>query len=123
MLNGEEETKPYKVILIGETDVGKKSIRITNTTPGKCACCHSLKTINLPTFKQSIKIDIEDPAGQERFKALSKSFFKDATVCILVYDITRKQTFEDLKKYWIQQVKEYSSPNIIKSFLLFKINF
>ena len=115
MANKDEGTIPCKTILIGDTDVGKKSIRLINSTPGICGCCCSIKTIHMSTFKKSIKFEINDPAGQERFKAISKSFYKNASVCILIYDITRKQTFEDLKKYWIQQVKEYSSPNIIKS--------
>ena len=115
MANKDEGTISCKTILIGDTGVGKKSIRLINSTPGRCACCCSIKTIHMSTIKKSIKFEINDPAGQERFKAISKSFYKNASVCILIYDITRKQTFEDLKKYWIQQVKEYSSPNIIKS--------
>ena len=123
MVNEDEGTISCKVILIGDTDVGKKSIREINSTPGICGCCTSIKTINIPTFKKSIKFEINDPAGQERFRAVNKLFYKSASVCILVYDITRKQTFEDLKQYWIQDIKKYCSPNIIKSILLFNIKF
>ena len=123
MANEEEGTISCKVILIGDTEVGKKSIRKINSTPGICGCCTSIKTINIPTFKKSIKFDISDPAGQERFKAVSRSFYQSASVCILVYDITRKKTFEDLKQYWIPDVKKCCSPNIIKSKLLINIKF
>ena len=123
MENEEEGTISCKVILIGDTGVGKKSIRKINSTPGICGCCTSIKTINIPTFKKSIKFDIQDPAGQERFKAVNRLFYKSASVCILVYDITRKKTFEELKRYWIPDVKKCCSPNIIKSILLFYIKF
>ena len=52
-------------------------------------------------------------AGQERYRALTKIFYKDANAAILVYDITRKDSFEELQTYWAEQIKEYAPPNII----------
>ena len=92
----------------------EKSIRLVNTTLGICGCCCSLKTIHMPTFKKSIKFEIRNPAGQEKYRAVNRLFYKNAGVCILVYDLTKKQTFEELKNYWIHEIKKYSSPNIIK---------
>ena len=54
--------------------------------------------------KQSIKFEIWDKAGQEKYRSLAKVFYKNASVCILVYDITRRCTFDELKKYWLCQV-------------------
>ena len=68
----------------------------------------------MPTFKKSIKFEIRDPASQEIYRAVNKLFYKNADVCILVYDLTKKHTFEELKNYWIHEIKKYSSPNIIK---------
>ena len=116
MANKDEGIIPCKVILIGENDVGKKSIRLINTTLGICGCCTSLKTIHMPTFKKSIKFEIKDPAGQEKYRSVNKLFYKNADVCILVYDSTKKKTFKELKNYWIHEIKKYSSPNINKLF-------
>ena len=63
---------------------------------------------------QSIKFEIWDTAGQEKYRALAKVFYKNAAVCILVYDITRRTSFEELKKYWITEIKANASSNASK---------
>ena len=108
-----------KVVLIGESGVGKTSIinrYISNTfsnvltaTPG---ASFTSKTLFLKEYNQSIKFEIWDPAGQEKYRALAKVFYKTAAVCILVYDITRKTSFEELKNYWVNEVKANASPNM-----------
>jgi GTPase SAR1 family protein len=45
---------------------------------------------------------------------LTKIFYKDASVAILVYDITRKDSFEEIKKYWVSQLNENASKKISK---------
>ena len=118
----EKQSIPCKVVLIGESGVGKTSIisrYISNTfssvlmaTPG---ANFTTKTIFLKDENQSIKFEIWDTAGQEKYRALAKVFYKNAAVCILVYDITRRTSFEELKKYWIQELKGNASPNVSKS--------
>ena len=49
---------------------------------------------------KSIKFEIWDTAGQEKFHSLTKIFFKGACVLISVYDITRKESFEEIQKDW-----------------------
>ena len=108
-----------KVVLIGESGVGKTSIinrYISNTfsnvltaTPG---ASFTSKTLFLKDYNQSIKFEIWDTAGQEKYRALAKVFYKTAAVCILVYDITRKTSFEELKNYWVNEVKANASPNM-----------
>ena len=55
-----------------------------------------------------------DTAGQEKYRPLAKLFYKDASICILVYDITNWQSFEELKKYWIEQIKAQAPKDISK---------
>ena len=62
---------------------------------------------------QNIKLQMWDTAGQEKYKALTKFFYKDAAVCILVYDITRKETFDNLKNFWYSQLKENSGDKVV----------
>lgn len=74
----------------------------------------------------SIFNKIWDTAGQEKFRALTKIFYKDANVAILVYDITRKDSFKEIKEYWYNQVKENAAKKIGKHRfinLVFHINF
>lgn len=55
---------------------------------------------------------IWDTAGQEKYRSLTKIFYKDASVAIMVYDITRKDSFEEIKKYWVNQLNENASKKI-----------
>ena len=71
---------------------------------------------------QSIKFEIWDTAGQERYRALAKVFYKNAAVCVLVYDITRKTSFNELKNYWIKEIKENAQKDVSKKIFI-KINF
>ena len=108
-----------KVVLIGESGVGKTSIinrYISNTfsqvltaTPG---ASFTTKTVFLKDYNQSIKFEIWDTAGQEKYRALAKVFYKNAAVCILVYDILRKTSFEELKNYWVNEIKVNGNPNL-----------
>ena len=110
---------PYKVILLGESGVGKTSI-IARFYSGKfnpdkitsLSSQYTRKTIELPNNK-SITFDIWDTCGQERYRSLTKIFYKDAKVVILVYDITNKDSFIQLKKYWYEQVKQLGDKDII----------
>ena len=109
-----------KVVLLGESGVGKTSI-ISQFTAGKFDpdCVTSLsaqfisKIIELPNIKKSIKFDIWDTAGQEKYRALAKIFYKDAKVILLVYDITSQKSFEELKNYWYEQIKLNADTDII----------
>ena len=106
-----------KVVLVGESGVGKTSIvsRFTKDTFNADEISSSSAQFISKTIKineQSIKFDIWDTAGQERFRALAKIFYKDAKVIILVYDIISKESFECLKKYWYKESSENSTADI-----------
>ena len=125
MTKEEKGSMPCKVVLIGESGVGKTSIisrYISNkfsslfaATPG---ASFTVKTVFIREYKQSIRFEIWDTAGQEKYRSLTKVFYKSAQVCILVYDITRRASFEELKKYWIKEIKANSSPNLCKFFFI-----
>ena len=114
----EEDALKCKVVLIGESGVGKTSIinRYTanifcsklTPTPG---ASFTAKVIALKEYNNTIKFEIYDTAGQQKYRALAKVFYKNEAVCILVYDITRKKSFEELKNFWIKDIKANASPN------------
>ena len=118
-MSDETEENNFKIVLIGESGVGKTSIisqfvdqifedDLQTSTGGS----FSSKTLTFNNGK-TIKLEIWDTAGQERYRALTKIFYKNALAAVLVYDITRKQSFEELKNYWIKQIKESAPENII----------
>ena len=117
----EEGATNCKVVLIGESGVGKTSIisrYITNTFNSQqlptTGATFISKTIILEDENSSIKFELWDTAGQERYRSLAKVFYKNAAVCVLVYDITRKSSYEALKNYWIKEIKQNIPPDTSK---------
>ena len=64
-----------------------------------------------------VNIRIMDTSGQDKFDSLTSSFYKNADCCLLVYDITSKESFEKIKTYYITKIKE-NCYKIIKVVLL-----
>ncbi len=105
-----DEPQPVKVVLLGESGVGKTSIInqfIAKKFNPRCATSVSAqfvsKIINFPELKKSIKFDIWDTVGQEKYRSLARIFYKDAKVIIFVYDITKEFSFNSLKDYWYKE--------------------
>ncbi len=99
-----------KVVLLGESGVGKTCI-INMFTTGKydpdigssLSAQFTSKTVDFKDLRQTIKFDIWDTAGQEKYRSLAKIFYKEAKVIGLCYDITNKKSFIELKNYWYEQ--------------------
>ena len=109
-----------KVVLLGESGVGKTSI-ISQFTSGKfnprCPTSVSAqfisKQIKFPKYNKILKFDIWDTVGQEKYRSLAKIFYKDAKAVILVYDVTNENSFTQLKEYWYEQIKQLGDKDII----------
>ena len=118
-----------KVVLLGETGVGKTSIISQFTThtfdphrETSLSAQFISKTVDLKDIGQSIKFDIWDTVGQEKYRSLAKIFYKDAKVIIFVYDITRSETFEGLINYWYDETKNNTDGEPILAVVANKID-
>ena len=108
-----------KVVLLGESGVGKTCIMNQimegefdeNTLASPSAQYHR-KNFKFPGNK-SITLDIWDTAGQEKFRSLNKIYYKNAKVVILVYDIADIKSFNEVKNYWYNQIKENTNNDVI----------
>lgn len=60
-----------------------------------------------------IKLQIWDTAGQERFRTLTASYYRGAQGIIIVYDVTDRETFENVRT-WIQEIEKYSKAGVCK---------
>ena len=103
-------TETVKVVLLGEAGVGKTCIIsqfisgvFDADTISSLSAQFITKKKEYKKYEKSLKIEIWDTAGQERFRSLAKIFYKDAKVICLVYDITSKKSFEELKNFWYEQ--------------------
>ena len=102
-----------KTILVGESSVGKTAIItqfvqesfIENYIP-TYATEKSIKEVTFEVEGKEISktLEIWDTVGQEKMRAVNKIFMKEAKIVILVYDITKQKSFDELKKYWYDQV-------------------
>lgn len=107
----------FKIIVVGDSGVGKSCLTMKGTknhyeesyspTVG-----FEFFTFNIRINDKNIKLQIWDTAGQDRFRAITKNYYKGANGIILIYDVTNMQTYENVKN-WISQIKEEASPNVI----------
>ena len=106
-----------KTILIGESGVGKTNL--INIAKNEKFNANTVTTVNCSFFKtlmvvEDIKFNVYlwDTIGQEKLKSLTKIFFKNSKIVVLVYDITNKNSLKQLD-FWLKQVKESLGNNII----------
>ena len=107
-----DEPEPVKVVLLGESGVGKTSIisqftsnQFNPRVPTSVSAKFVSKTIEFPQYNRIIKFDIWDTVGQEKYRSLAKIFYKDAKIIIFVYDVTREFSFEALKDFWYKETQ------------------
>ena len=103
----------FKLLLIGDASVGKSSLllRFTDDTFDQ----HLQSTIGVD-FKvkhltlngTKLKLTIWDTAGQERFRTLTSSYYRGAQGVLMVYDVTKRESFCNLRN-WLEEVRVYSS--------------
>ena len=106
----DDDAIEIKMILLGESGVGKTSIisrYVENTFSDDVMTSNAMTYVQkeLTIDKQKIQLNIWDTVGQEKYRSLSKLFFKDTKIVILVYAITSMASFEGLA-YWSNLYKE-----------------
>jgi small GTP-binding protein len=111
-----EDLTEIKLVLIGEQAVGKSSIlkRFCDNDFGLNMIGTSGVDFRSKIVKidnKSVKLIIYDTAGQQRFKSITKNFYRCSNGIILVYDISDKITFDNLKE-WIKTVKKNADSSV-----------
>ena len=117
-----------KIILLGESGVGKTNlINILMGIPfndnEKSNISNSYSEKKVTINNKCYKLNLWDTIGQEKFRQLTKIFYKDSKIVIFVFDITNKVSFEELQKYWVKDVKEQiGDEGIVKGVIANKID-
>ncbi|KAI3793521.1 hypothetical protein L1987_36140 [Smallanthus sonchifolius] len=107
----------FKTVLIGDSAVGKSNL-LSRFAKDKFYL-DSKPTIgvefayrNTKVGDKIVKAQVWDTAGQERFRAITSSYYRGALGAMLVYDITRRGTFENLKK-WLHELREFGNHDMV----------
>jgi len=107
----------FKYIIIGDTGVGKSCL-LLQFTDKRFRHDHDLTigvefgTRLMNVDNELIKLQIWDTAGQESFRSITRSYYRGATGALLVYDISRRDSFNHVSR-WLKEARQYSNPDMV----------
>ncbi|OWM78357.1 ras-related protein RABA4c-like [Punica granatum] len=107
----------FKVVLIGDSAVGKSQLlsrfsRNEFSLDSKATIGVEFQTKTLTIDHKTIKAQIWDTAGQERYRAVTSAYYRGAVGAMLVYDITKRQSFDHVAR-WLDELRSHADKNIV----------
>ncbi|WOG84504.1 hypothetical protein DCAR_0103688 [Daucus carota subsp. sativus] len=107
----------FKVVLIGDSAVGKSQLlaryaRNDFSLDSKSTIGVEFQARTLLIQGKSVKAQIWDTAGQERYRAVTSAYYRGAVGAMLVYDISRRQTFDHIPR-WLEELRGHADKNIV----------
>ncbi|KAL6527518.1 Ras-related protein rabc1 [Orobanche gracilis] len=103
----------FKLLMIGDSAVGKSSLLLSFTSDMFEDLSPTIgvdfKVKHVTVGGKKLKLAIWDTAGQERFRTLTSSYYRGAQGVIMVYDVTRRETFTNLSDIWAKEIDLYST--------------
>jgi len=131
MASGKRSTSQYdyllKLLMIGDSGVGKTCLLLSFTTDefdsdSRSTIGVDLKVKIMNVKNQKVKLTIWDTAGQEQFRTLTSAYYRGAHGVVLVYDVTRAETFRNIRE-WLKEVEIFSTKeNVVKALVGNKID-
>eukprot|EP01147_Barroeca_monosierra_P007508 gene7508-563_t len=117
MASEEEYDFLFKIVLIGDSGVGKSNLlsRFTRNEfnlESKSTIGVEFATRSINVDGKTIKAQIWDTAGQERYRAITSAYYRGAVGALLVYDIAKHQTYENVDR-WLKELRDHADSNIV----------
>uniref|UniRef100_A0A8C9A8E9 Ras-related protein Rab-25 n=1 Tax=Prolemur simus TaxID=1328070 RepID=A0A8C9A8E9_PROSS len=108
---------PPQVVLIGDSGVGKSNLlsRFTRNEfnlESKSTIGVEFATRSIQVDGKTIKAQIWDTAGQERYRAITSAYYRGAVGALLVYDIAKHLTYENVER-WLKELRDHADSNIV----------
>lgn len=110
------KTRKISMVVIGDTGVGKSCL-LLQFVDKRFSSVHDLTigvdfgTRIVEIGSEKVKLQIWDTAGQESFRSIARSYYRDAAGALLVYDITRRESFTHLGR-WLAEAQQYANSHI-----------
>jgi len=107
----------FKVVLIGDSGVGKSNLlsRFTRNEfnlESKSTIGVEFATKSIQTDSKTIKAQIWDTAGQERYRAITSAYYRGAVGALLVYDIAKRVSYDNVSR-WLKELRDHADQNIV----------
>ncbi|KAJ5077758.1 ras-related protein raba1f-like [Anaeramoeba ignava] len=107
----------FKIVLIGDSGVGKSNLlsrfcRNEFNLESKSTIGVEFATKAIQIDGKTVKAQIWDTAGQERYRAITSAYYRGAVGALLIYDITKHPSFENLER-WLQELRDNADSNIV----------
>lgn len=107
----------FKVVLIGDSAVGKSQLlarfaRNEFSVDSKATIGVEFQTKTLVIDHKTVKAQIWDTAGQERYRAVTSAYYRGAVGAMLVYDMTKRQSFDHIAR-WLEELRGHADKNIV----------
>jgi Ras-related protein Rab-11A len=115
--NNEQEDYSIKLVVVGDSGVGKSNILsrfVQNefNQDSKATVGVELSTKTFKVNDKVVKVHLWDTAGQERYKSITSAYYRGAKGAMIVYDITRPESFNNVDK-WFNEIREYGDKNVV----------
>jgi len=107
----------FKVVLIGDSGVGKSNL-LSRFTRGefnlesKSTIGVEFATKSIQSDSKTIKAQIWDTAGQERYRAITSAYYRGAVGALLVYDISKRNSYDSVAR-WLKELRDHADPQIV----------
>lgn len=107
----------FKIVLIGDSAVGKSQLlarfsRNEFSLDSKATIGVEFQTRTVVINHKTVKAQIWDTAGQERYRAVTSAYYRGAVGALLVYDISKRQSFDHVAR-WLEELRDHADKNII----------
>jgi len=117
VLTDDEYDYLFKIVLIGDSGVGKSNLlsRFTRNEfnlESKSTIGVEFATKSITVNNKRLKAQIWDTAGQERYRAITSAYYRGAVGALLVYDISKRQSYDNVIR-WLKELRDHADSNIV----------
>ena len=117
-MSDKQKTTNYKMVIVGRSAAGKSCLLLRFTDDrfvedylNTIGVDFKFRTLRINN--EAFKLQIWDTAGQEKYQTITKTFYKGAHAIVLVYDLTSRTSYEEMKNVWLEEARKYADTGVV----------